>query len=75
MKIGLFIPCFIDAFFPEVGVATLQLLERFDLDVVYPTDQTCCGQPMANSGYEKDAAGAEALFVQNFAEFDYVVGP
>ena len=52
MKIGLFIPCFIDAFFPEVGIATLQLLERFDLDVVYPPDQTCCGQPMANSGFE-----------------------
>ena len=52
MKIGLFIPCFIDAFFPEVGVATLQLLERFDLDVVYPPNQTCCGQPMANSGFE-----------------------
>ena len=75
MKVGLFIPCFIDAFFPEVGIATLELLERFGLDVVYPPDQTCCGQPMANSGYESDAAGAEALFVKNFAGFDYVVGP
>jgi L-lactate dehydrogenase complex protein LldE len=70
MKIGLFIPCFIDAFFPEVGIATLQLLERFDLDVVYPPDQTCCGQPMANSGFETDSAGAEALFVRNFDGFD-----
>ena len=75
MRVGLFIPCFIDAFFPEVGVATLELLERFGLDVVYPPDQTCCGQPMANSGYERDAAGAEALFVKNFEGFDYVVGP
>lgn len=75
MKIGLFIPCFIDAFFPEVGIATLQLLERFDLDVVYPPDQTCCGQPMANSGFETDASGAEALFVRNFDGFDYIVGP
>ena len=75
MKVGLFIPCFIDAFFPEVGIATLELLERFDLDVVYPLDQTCCGQPMANSGYESDAAGAEALFVKNFEGFDYIVGP
>lgn len=56
MKIGLLIPCFIDAFFPEVGIATLQLLERFDLEVVYPPNQTCCGQPMANSGFEADAA-------------------
>ena len=75
MKIGLFIPCFIDAFFPEVGIATLQLLERFDLHVVYPPDQTCCGQPMANSGFESDAAGAEALFARNFEGFDYIVGP
>lgn len=75
MKIGLFIPCFIDALFPEVGIATLQLLERFGLNVVYPPNQTCCGQPMANSGFESDAAGAEALFVRNFDGFDYIVGP
>ena len=57
MRIGLFIPCYIDAFFPEVGIATLELLERFGHDVVYPRDQTCCGQPMANSGFNADAAG------------------
>jgi L-lactate dehydrogenase complex protein LldE len=51
------------------------LLERFDLEVVYPPNQTCCGQPMANSGFEADAAGAEALFVHNFDGFDYIVGP
>ena len=51
MRIGLFIPCYIDAFFPEVGIATLELLERFGHEVVYPRDQTCCGQPMANSGF------------------------
>ena len=75
MKVGLFIPCFIDALFPEVGVATLELLERFGLDVVYPTEQTCCGQPMANSGFEAEAAGAEALLARNFKGFDYIVGP
>jgi L-lactate dehydrogenase complex protein LldE len=75
MRVGLFIPCFIDAFFPEVGIATLELLERFGLDVAYPLDQTCCGQPMANSGFEAYAAGAEALFVRNFAGFDTIVGP
>jgi L-lactate dehydrogenase complex protein LldE len=75
MKVGLFVPCYIDAFFPEVGIATLELLERLGLDVAYPLDQTCCGQPMANSGCQADAAGTEALFVRNFAGFDYVVGP
>lgn len=75
MKVGLFIPCYVDAFFPEVGIATLELLERFDVDVVYPLDQTCCGQPMANSGCEGDAAATEALFVRNFAGFDHIVTP
>lgn len=75
MKVGLFVPCYVDAFFPEVAVATLELLERFGCEVGYPLDQTCCGQPMANSGCEAEAAGAEALFVRNFAGFDYVVGP
>ena len=41
MRIGLFIPCYIDAFFPEVGAATLKLFEPFGHEVVYPRDQTC----------------------------------
>jgi L-lactate dehydrogenase complex protein LldE len=63
MRIGLFIPCYIDMMFPEVGIATLQLLERFGLNVEYPLNQTCCGQPMANSGDEVNSAPAEHLFV------------
>jgi L-lactate dehydrogenase complex protein LldE len=75
MKAALFIPCYVDALFPEVGVATLELLERLGVDVDYPLEQTCCGQPMANSGCEKDAAAAEALFARNFAGYDYIVAP
>ena len=75
MKAALFIPCYVDAFFPEVGIATLELLERLGVEVAYPLDQTCCGQPMANSGCNTDAAATEALFVKNFAGFDYVVTP
>jgi L-lactate dehydrogenase complex protein LldE len=75
MRVGLFIPCYVDAFFPEVGVATLEILERFGVDVSYPLDQTCCGQPMANSGCQDDAVPAESLFVANFKEFDYIVTP
>jgi L-lactate dehydrogenase complex protein LldE len=75
MKVALFIPCYIDAFFPQVGIATLELLERLGLDVHYPLDQTCCAQPMANSGCQDDAAGAEKLFAKNFAGFDFIVTP
>jgi L-lactate dehydrogenase complex protein LldE len=75
MRVALFVPCFIDAFFPEVAIATLELLERLGCEVVYPLDQTCCGQPMGNSGCERDAAATEALFVRNFADFDQIVAP
>jgi L-lactate dehydrogenase complex protein LldE len=75
MRIGLFIPCYIDAFFPGVGIATLELLERFGHEVVYPRDQTCCGQPMANSGFNADCAATEDLFVRNFSGFDCIVSP
>jgi L-lactate dehydrogenase complex protein LldE len=75
MRAALFIPCYVDAFFPEVGIATLELLERLGVEVDYPLDQTCCGQPMGNSGCEADAAATEALFVKNFSGFDYIVTP
>ena len=52
MKIGLFIPCYVNAIYPEVGVATYRLLHHLGLNVDYPLDQTCCGQPMANGGLE-----------------------
>jgi len=74
-KIGLFIPCYIDMFYPQVGIATLELLEKLGQEVVYPEKQTCCGQPLANSGSEKDAKAIYRNFVQNFQGFDYVVTP
>jgi L-lactate dehydrogenase complex protein LldE len=75
MKVALFVPCYVDAFYPEVGIATLELLERLGCEVVYPLDQTCCGQPMANSGCHEDARATEALFARNFAGHDYIVTP
>jgi len=75
MRVGLFVPCYVDAFEPEVGIATLELLERVGCTVEYPFDQTCCGQPMANTGCHAEAAATEALFVKNFSDFDYVVAP
>jgi Cysteine-rich domain len=75
MRVGLFIPCYMDAFEPEVGIATLELLERLGCTVEYPVDQTCCGQPMTNTGCHQDAAAAEALFVKNFSGYDFIVAP
>ena len=75
MTVGLFIPCYIDQFYPGAAIATLQLLEKLGVAVVYPTKQTCCGQPMANSGYEHLTTGCNELFIDNFSEFDYIVSP
>jgi L-lactate dehydrogenase complex protein LldE len=69
------IPCYIDMFYPEVGIATLELLEKLGVEVDYPFDQTCCGQPMANSGAQAEAAATEELFVNNFAAYDHIVAP
>jgi len=75
MKVGLFIPCYINQLYPQVAIATLQLLEKLGVEVYYPSGQTCCGQPLGNSGYEEDAKGACRVFVENFKEYDYIVGP
>ena len=60
MKVGLFIPCYINAVYPGVGRASYELLSRLGCEVDYPLGQTCCGQPMANAGFEKDARALAA---------------
>ncbi len=75
MKVGLFVPCYVDQFYPQVAIATYELLQKLGCDVSFPMKQTCCGQPMANSGYEHLTSGCDANFIANFAEFDYIVSP
>jgi L-lactate dehydrogenase complex protein LldE len=75
MQVALMVPCYIDLFYPEVGVAALELLEKLNVDVVYPFDQTCCGQPMANSGCFEEAQTTEEFFIRNFSRFDHIVTP
>jgi L-lactate dehydrogenase complex protein LldE len=75
MKIGLFIPCYVDAMYPEVGIATYKLLKHLGLDVAYPEGQTCCGQPMANAGFENQAIPLAEKFEEKFKGYDCVVAP
>ena len=75
MKVGLFIPCYVNAVYPEVGVATYKLLDYLGIDVEYPLEQTCCGQPMANAGFEDKAIPLAGQFDHLFDAYDYVVGP
>lgn len=75
MKIGLFIPCYVNAIYPEVGVATYKLLRYLGLNVEYPLDQSCCGQPMANGGFEDKAIPLAKQFDRQFEAYDYIVAP
>src|SRR6476620_3750939 len=73
--IALFIPCYIDQFYPQVGMATAELLERLGVTFEFPAEQTCCGQPMATSGCVEEARPLAEKFLRIFKDFDYVVAP
>jgi L-lactate dehydrogenase complex protein LldE len=75
MQVGLFIPCYIDQFYPQVGLATVDVLEHFGATVEFPTAQTCCGQPMANSGCTAEARPLALRFFEIFRRYEYVVAP
>lgn len=75
MKVGLFIPCYVDALYPEVGVSTYKLLRSLGVDVYYPEKQTCCGQPMGNAGFQDKAMKLVESFDELFKGYDYVVSP
>lgn len=75
MTVALLVPCYIDQFYPDVAIASLELLERLGVEVDYPAGQTCCGQPMANTGCSDDAAPVARRLVAMLAEYDSVVCP
>ena len=75
MRVGLFYTCLIDTMRPEIGMATLRLLEAAGCEVVVPEAQTCCGQPAYNSGDRRSARLLAEKFVREFEGFEYVVIP
>jgi L-lactate dehydrogenase complex protein LldE len=75
MRTALFITCLADGLFPEVGKATVQVLERLGQEVEFPAEQTCCGQMHVNTGYQKQALPLVERFAEVFSEYDAVVAP
>ena len=73
--VGLFVPCYVDQLYPEVGLATLQVLRQVGAEVEFPREQTCCGQPMANSGCAAEARPLAERFLRLFGGYDQVVAP
>jgi L-lactate dehydrogenase complex protein LldE len=75
MRVALFVTCFNDSLFPQVGKATVAVLERLGVEVDFPTGQTCCGQMHFNSGYRADCVPLVRNFAQVFAGYSAVVTP
>lgn len=75
MRVALFVTCLVDAVRPEIGLATLKLLEGAGCEVVVPEWQTCCGQPAYNSGDFATARELAQKVIREFSGYDYVVVP
>ncbi len=81
MTTGIFIPCFIDQLYPEIGFSMIRVLNRAKeisrstMKFHYNPEQTCCGQLAFNAGYFDEARHLGEKFIRDFMEYDFVVGP
>ena len=75
MRIALFVSCLVDSIFPDVGKATVTLLERLGHEVEFPSAQTCCGQMHINTGYQRHALSLVRHHVEVFEPYDVIVAP
>lgn len=75
MRVALMVTCINDAMFPETGKAVVTLLRRLGVAVDFPQAQTCCGQPMVNTGYLDEAVPVVRTYVDAFAGYDAIVTP
>lgn len=80
-RVALFVTCMVDMIYPAVGMATVELLERLGVEVVFPSEQTCCGQPAFNAGYRQEARVLAERFLDIFeplvhsGQVDAIVAP
>ena len=75
MRVALFIPCYVDQLKPDVGLATLTVLRATGAEVVFPEDQTCCGQPFLTAGETGQARRLAGRLAALFDGFDAIVTP
>jgi L-lactate dehydrogenase complex protein LldE len=74
-KVGVFIPCLVDQFLPEVGAAVMKIMSRLGIEHEYCAGQTCCGQPLVNAGSFRAAAGAARRNIALLEKYDHIVAP
>ena len=75
MRVALFVTCLADTLFPDVGRATVRLLERLGHQVEFPQAQTCCGQMHVNTGYLRDALPLVRYYAEVFGGYEAIVVP
>lgn len=80
-RVALFVTCMVDTFYPEVGLAAVELLQRHGAEVTFPLEQSCCGQPAFNAGHRGTALEMARRFLDVFGppiesgEIDAIVAP
>jgi L-lactate dehydrogenase complex protein LldE len=75
LRVALFVTCLTDTLLPDTGIATVRLLERLGHEVVFPREQTCCGQMHLNTGYQAEARDLARRFVRIFRDEETIVAP
>lgn len=76
MKVGLFVPCYVDAVIPQAAISTYRLLQRFEeIDLTFINQGACCGLPEKDNGYVKGACEIEKNLVAYLSGYDYIVVP
>ncbi|QQE10472.1 (Fe-S)-binding protein [Planctomycetota bacterium] len=75
MKVALFVTCLADNFYPRTGIAVVKILEHLGCEVLFPQNQTCCGQPQWNNGFADETRSLAKKMIQVFEGYDFVVTP
>jgi L-lactate dehydrogenase complex protein LldE len=75
MIVDIFIPCFVDQFFPSTGMNMVRVLEKLGIGVHYNPNQTCCGQMAFNAGFWDEAKSIGEKFIRDFPNDRYIVTP
>ena len=73
MTAALFVPCYVDQFYPQVAIAALTVLERLGVQVDVPEGAACCGQPSANAGFAREGHSTIARFVDVYAAYERII--
>jgi L-lactate dehydrogenase complex protein LldE len=75
VRASLFVTCLVDQLYPQVGLATVNVLRRLGVQVDFPERQTCCGQLSINTGYQQETRELARRFLETFQDSEYIVVP